>query len=149
MTKAMAAFVAGLVFGIGLIVAQMTNPAKVIGFLDVTGQWDPSLMLVMAGGVATFGIAYWRSKVRAAPLLSSAFMLPEARVITRPLVIGSVLFGMGWGLGGFCPGPAVVSAAFGDIRVWVFLLAMGAGMFLYRVLGRARILRVEPVSASN
>ena len=149
MTKAIAAFIAGLIFGVGLITAEMTNPAKVIGFLDVTGQWDPSLMLVMAGGLATFGIAYRRSKTRAAPLLSDSFTSSDARVITRSLVIGSVLFGIGWGLGGFCPGPAVVSAAFGELRVWIFLLAVGAGMLLYHLLGRAQILSSDPNSAAG
>ncbi|MFN0315053.1 MAG: DUF6691 family protein [Burkholderiales bacterium] len=147
MNKAIAAFVAGLIFGIGLLIAQMTNPAKVIGFLDVTGQWDPSLVFVIAGGLATFSAAYWLSKSRPSPLLSPLFVVPQEKVITRPLVAGSVLFGIGWGLGGFCPGPAVVSAAFGDVRVWVFLLAVGAGIFLFRLSGsqEAQI----PVSAAD
>jgi uncharacterized protein len=135
MNKAIMAFIAGLIFGVGLLIAQMTNPAKVIGFLDVAGQWDPSLMFVMAGGLATFGVAYWLSKSRSAPWLAPVFVVPQEKVITRSLVIGSVLFGIGWGLGGFCPGPAVVSATFGDVRVWLFLLAVGAGIFLFRLFG--------------
>jgi uncharacterized membrane protein YedE/YeeE len=134
MNRTLVAFLAGLTFGVGLIVAQMTNPAKVIGFLDITGSWDPSLALVMAGAVSVFGAAYWLSRARPTPVLGPQFVLPAQQEITWQLVVGSLIFGAGWGLGGFCPGPAVVSAAFGDPRVWVFLAAMLAGMFLFRLL---------------
>jgi uncharacterized membrane protein YedE/YeeE len=141
MNRTLVAFLAGLTFGVGLIVAQMTNPAKVIGFLDVTGSWDPSLAFVMAGAMGVFGAAYWRSRARAKPVLGSHFVLPAQQQITWQLVVGSLIFGAGWGLGGFCPGPAVVSAAFGDPRVWVFLAAMLAGMFLFRLLPSRQVAR--------
>ncbi len=140
MSRIVVAFLSGLVFGVGLIVSQMSNPAKVIGFLDITGSWDPSLAFVMVGALAVFGAAYWSSRRRSAPLLSSRFGTPTERNIDPPLVAGSLIFGVGWGLSGFCPGPAVVSSAFGDWRVWVFVAAMILGMLPYRFrLGRRSI----------
>jgi uncharacterized membrane protein YedE/YeeE len=131
-SRVFAAFLSGLIFGIGLIVSQMSNPAKVIGFLDVTGNWDPSLALVMAGALTVFGAAYWRLRKRSAPLLGPWFPRPGQRNIDGPLVLGSLIFGVGWGLSGFCPGPAVVSTAFGEWRVWLFLAAMVVGMLAFR-----------------
>jgi hypothetical protein len=131
-SRAVAAFLSGLVFGAGLIVSQMSNPAKVIGFLDVSGNWDPSLALVMAGALAVFGIAYRGSRASTAPLFAPRFAAPTRDGVDRPLIAGSLTFGVGWGLSGFCPGPAVVSSAFGDLRVWVFVGAMLAGMLVYR-----------------
>lgn len=133
MRRAIVAFVCGLVFGAGLIISQMSNPAKVIGFLDVTGKWDPSLALVMAGAIAVFGVLYRLALRQGTPLLAPQFTLPEKDRLDAPLMVGALIFGVGWGLGGFCPGPAIVSAAFGDARVWVFLAAMIAGMLLYRI----------------
>jgi uncharacterized protein len=129
---AVAAFVSGLVFGVGLIVSQMCNPAKVIGFLDVAGNWDPSLALVMVGAVAVFGAVYWASRARAAPLLAPRFARPSRNAVDRELIAGSLMFGVGWGLSGLCPGPAIVDSAFGDWRVWLFVVAMVAGMLLHR-----------------
>jgi uncharacterized membrane protein YedE/YeeE len=132
--RAIAAFLTGLLFGVGLIVAQMTNPAKVIGFLDITGAWDPSLAMVMVGAIGVYSIAYWLSRARAArPFMSVEFSVPLARLIDRRLVLGALIFGAGWGLGGFCPGPAITSAGFGEPKVWVFVAAMLAGMMAYRV----------------
>ena len=126
-------FIAGVVFGAGLLVSQMTNPAKVRAFLDVTGAWDPSLALVMAGAVAVFGAAYWLSRRRAAhPVFGERFHVPDSQAVDARLIGGSLLFGAGWGLSGFCPGPAVVSAGFGDARVWVFLASTVAGVLLFR-----------------
>jgi uncharacterized protein len=136
--RILAAFLCGLVFGAGLIVSQMSNPDKVIGFLDITGAWDPSLALVMGGAVGVFGLLYRLALGRRAPLLDSGFATPEKTSIDRPLVIGALIFGTGWGLGGFCPGPAIVSAAFGDPRVWAFILAMIAGALLFRLGQRLR-----------
>jgi uncharacterized protein len=132
MSRIWVAFLSGLIFGIGLLVSQMSNPAKVLGFLDITGNWDPSLALVMAGALTVFGAAYWRSKKRSTPLLAREFATPSRRDIDRPLLAGSIIFGVGWGLSGFCPGPAIVSSTFGDSRVWLFVAAMVAGMLLYR-----------------
>ena len=132
MSRAVVAFVSGLMFGAGLIVSQMSNPAKVIGFLDITGTWDPSLALVMAGALAVFGVAYRSSRASTAPLLAPRFAAPTRAGVDRPLIAGSLSFGVGWGLSGFCPGPAVVSSAFGDWRVWVFVGALLVGMLVYR-----------------
>ena len=133
MKRAIVAFICGLVFGAGLIVSQMSNPAKVIGFLDITGNWDPSLALVMGGAVAVFGVLYRLALRQGTPLLASRFTVSEKESLDAPLMVGALIFGVGWGLGGFCPGPAIVSAAFGDARVWAFVAAMIAGMFVYRI----------------
>lgn len=133
MKRAIVAFVCGLVFGAGLIISQMSNPAKVIGFLDITGNWDPSLALVMGGAVAVFGVLYRLALRQGTPLLAPRFMLPERKSLDAPLMVGALIFGVGWGLGGFCPGPAIVSAAFGDTRVWAFVAAMIGGMLVYRI----------------
>jgi uncharacterized membrane protein YedE/YeeE len=138
MKRPVVAFLGGLLFGVGLIVAQMTNPSKVIGFLDVTGSWDPSLAFVMVGAIGVYGVAYWLSRARnARPFLVEEFKLPLRRQIDRPLVLGALIFGAGWGLSGFCPGPALTSAGFGEPRVWVFVAAMLAGMMIYRLRDRA------------
>ena len=132
MSRAIVAFLSGLVFGAGLIVSQMSNPAKVIGFLDITGNWDPSLALVMAGALAVFGVAYRSSRASTGPLFAPRFGAATREGVDRPLIAGSLTFGVGWGLSGFCPGPAVVSSAFGDWRVWVFVGAVLVGMLVYR-----------------
>jgi len=143
--RAIIAFLAGLLFGVGLIVAQMTNPAKVIGFLDITGAWDPSLAFVMVGAIAVYGVAYWLSRARSArPLLVQEFKLPLKRQIDRPLVLGALIFGAGWGLSGFCPGPAITSVGFGEPRVWVFVAAMLAGMMAFRLRDRAQAAGPQP-----
>jgi uncharacterized membrane protein YedE/YeeE len=131
--RAIVALVCGLVFGAGLIVSQMSNPAKVIGFLDITGKWDPSLALVMGGAVAVFGVLYRLALRQGTPLLAPRFTVPEKDNLEALLMVGALVFGVGWGLGGFCPGPAIVSAAFGDARVWAFVAAMIAGMLVYRI----------------
>lgn len=136
MNKTLFAFVCGALFALGLIVAQMTNPSKVTGFLDVTGAWDPSLAFVMGGALVVFGLAYWLSQRKATkPLLDDHFDVPPSRGITWQLVAGSLLFGFGWGLSGFCPGPALVSAGFGDMRVWIFVAAMAGGAIAFNLTG--------------
>jgi hypothetical protein len=148
MNRLIAAFAAGLVFGIGLVVAQMTNPAKVIGFLDITGAWDPSLALVMAGAIAVYAPVYWMLRARGvSPALVPEFHPPHARQIDRRLVFGALIFGAGWGLGGFCPGPAITSAGFGEPKVWVFVAAMLAGMMAYRL--RAQPVLARPAAAEE
>lgn len=137
MRRALIAFLCGLLFGAGLIVSQMSNPAKVLGFLDVTGEWDPSLALVMVGAVAVFAIAYRLALRRHAPLFDERFMAPEATMLDKPLIIGAALFGVGWGAAGFCPGPALVSSGFGEPRVWAFVAAMLAGMVLFNFTRRS------------
>lgn len=123
--------VAGLVFGAGLLISGMTQPEKVIGFLDVIGGWDPSLMFVMGGGVVVYMIAFRVIRMRRKdPWFDVAFHLPTRRDLDAPLVLGSALFGVGWGLGGLCPGPGIVSAASGSLTGVAFIAAMLAGMYL-------------------
>jgi uncharacterized membrane protein YedE/YeeE len=131
MPRLFASFVAGLVFGIGLLLAGMANPAKVLGFLDLAGAWDPSLALVMAGAVAVGSVAFALAKRRRVSLLGAPMQLPTARQVDRRLVVGSLVFGVGWGLAGFCPGPALVALGEGAGQAAVFVLAMLAGMGLH------------------
>jgi uncharacterized membrane protein YedE/YeeE len=134
--NALGAFAAGLVFGLGLIVSGMTDPSKVIGFLDLAGRWDPSLAFVMVGAIAVGLAGYRVARKRAAAFFGGALHLPTARSIDRRLVLGSLVFGVGWGLGGFCPGPALVSFGAGQDKAAVFVLAMLAGMALYELAER-------------
>lgn len=126
-----AALAAGLLFGLGLILSGMANPAKVLGFLDLAGHWDPSLALVMGGaiaiGIPTFALAKRRSQ----SLLGVPMQLPTARQIDRRLVLGSVLFGIGWGIAGICPGPALVLLGMASLKGLAFVLAMLAGMLMF------------------
>lgn len=124
-------FVAGLVFGIGLIVSEMYSPVKVLGFLDLAGSWDPSLALVMAGAIAVGVIAFAVARTRTKTLLGAPMQLPPARNIDRRLVLGSLVFGIGWGLAGFCPGPALVALGTGHVKAFIFVVAMIAGMGIY------------------
>ena len=127
------AFVAGLIFGIGLIVSGMTDPSKVIGFLDLAGRWDPSLAFVMVGAIAVGMAGYAVARKRTVSFLGGAMHLPAARQIDLRLVLGSLAFGTGWGLAGFCPGPAIVSLGAGQDKAVVFVIAMLAGMALYEI----------------
>ena len=132
------AFIAGLVFGCGLLVSGMTNPAKVLGFLDLAGAWDPSLAFVMAGAILIGTMGFGLAAKRRRTLLGDAMQLPTARRIDRRLVLGSVVFGVGWGLAGYCPGPVLTSLLHGGTKPLVFVLAMIAGMMLYELLERIR-----------
>jgi uncharacterized membrane protein YedE/YeeE len=114
----------------------MSNPAKVIGFLDITGQWDPSLAFVMAGAVAVFGVLHRLTLRTHKPVLAADFSVLDRKDIDAPLVNGALIFGVGWGLGGFCPGPAIVSSGFGDARVWAFVAAMVGGILVFRFVLR-------------
>jgi len=134
----LASFAAGLVFGLGLIVAGMANPAKVLGFLDVAGAWDPSLALVMAGAVGVGAAAFALMRKKTHSLLGAPVRLPGARTIDRRLVLGSVVFGVGWGLAGICPGPALVLAGQASATGLVFLAAMLAGNVLFELFDGAR-----------
>jgi uncharacterized membrane protein YedE/YeeE len=134
----LASFVAGLVFGVGLIVSGLVNPSKVLGFLDLAGRWDPSLAMVMAGAIAVGLPAFFVAGKRAVTLLGTPMQLPSARQIDRRLVLGSLAFGIGWGLAGFCPGPALVALGAGQVKALVFVAAMLAGMLAFEVAQRAR-----------
>lgn len=130
------ALLSGLVFGLGLILAGMANPAKVLAFLDIAGAWDPSLIFVMGGGilVAVFAFAYARGHDRS--LLGFEFQLPKNTQLDRRLIGGSLIFGIGWGLAGICPGPALV--LLGQGKALIFVAAMLAGMGLHAVLNRGK-----------
>lgn len=125
------AWFSGLLFGLGLIGSGMTNPAKVKGFLDVAGAWDPSLALVMAGAIAVGVFAFAAAKRRATSWTGERIELPSSTLIDRRLVIGGVLFGAGWGIAGFCPGPALVAMGGGLGAAWIFGVAMLAGMLIH------------------
>lgn len=136
--KLLTTFVAGLVFGIGLIIAGMANPAKVLGFLDLAGAWDPSLMLVMAGAIAVGSGAFALARRRRTSLLDEPMQLPTYRHLDHRLIGGSLLFGIGWGLAGICPGPALVLAGAGVAKGLVFLAAMLVGMGMFEWLERRK-----------
>ena len=131
------AFTAGLVFGIGLIVSGMTDPSKIVGFLDLAGRWDPSLAFVMVGAILVGIAGYAVARRRTAAFLGGAIHIPSARQIDRRLVLGSLVFGAGWGLAGFCPGPALVSFGAGYDKAAVFTLAMLTGMALFEAFERS------------
>lgn len=130
------AFLVGLLFGIGLIVAGMTNPAKVQGFLDVAGNWDPSLAFVMGGAILVGLLAFRIAGERERALLGDVMRLPTATRIDRRLVLGGLAFGAGWGLAGFCPGPVLASLATGGAKPLLFSGAMLAGMVVFDLLER-------------
>ncbi len=132
------AFLAGLIFGIGLLVSGMANPAKVLGFLDLAGAWDPSLAMVMGGAIGVGFLAFTVAHKRTESLLGYPMRLPERRDIDAPLVIGSLGFGVGWGLVGFCPGPALVAFGAFEMKALVFVVAMIAGMAIYELIERRR-----------
>ncbi|CAI0871246.1 Predicted transporter component [Serratia marcescens] len=138
MLKTLLALLSGVIFGLGLIIAGMANPAKVLAFLDVTGMWDPSLALVMAGAIAVAAPAFLWARRRERSLLGEPLQIPAAGRVDRRLLAGSALFGIGWGIAGICPGPAWVLAGVAIGRVWPFLLAMLAGMELYDIIMRRR-----------
>jgi uncharacterized membrane protein YedE/YeeE len=131
----------GLLFGTGLIVSGMTDPSKVLGFLDLAGRWDPSLALVMGGAILAAVPAFHFAAGRERALLDAAMRLPTATQIDRRLVLGSVAFGVGWGLAGYCPGPALASLAGGGAQPLTFVAAMLAGMVLFEVVERLRVRR--------
>ncbi|HEU0196722.1 MAG TPA: YeeE/YedE family protein [Nevskiaceae bacterium] len=130
MLNTVVALLVGTLFGLGLAVSGMIDPAKVINFLDVTGHWDPTLAFVMGGALLVTLPAYQLAKRRKAPLLAERFDLPTKTVIDRPLVIGAAVFGLGWGLGGFCPGPAIAALGTLQAPVFGFFIAMLVGQWL-------------------
>lgn len=143
MMRMITSLVAGLVFGIGLIISGMTNPAKVLGFLDLAGLWDPSLALVMGGAIAVGVLAFQIARKRSKSLLGDPLRLPSATQVDPRLLVGGLAFGVGWGLAGFCPGPALASLATGGVKPAIFTVAMIAGMVIYELLERASAVRVK------
>ena len=136
-----AALISGLLFGVGLMVSGMANPAKVLGFLDIVGRWDPSLAFVMAGAIAVGSIAFLFARRRRKSLLGLPMQIPVNSSVTVRLVLGSAVFGVGWGLVGFCPGPALVALGAGFSKAWGFVAAMLAGMAVFELLERAKLSR--------
>ena len=130
-------FLVGLVFGWGLLLSGMTDPGKVQGFLDLAGAWDPSLAFVMGGAIGVGVFAFVLARRRTTAFLGGALHLPASREIDRPLVLGALIFGAGWGLAGFCPGPAIVSLAGGQMKAAVFVGAMLAGMAVHKLVEKA------------
>jgi uncharacterized membrane protein YedE/YeeE len=129
-------FFVGLLFGLGLLLSGMTDPAKVLGFLDLFGTWDPSLAFVMGGAIAVGFFAFALARKRTTALLGGALHLPKSSQIDKRLVIGGLTFGAGWGLAGFCPGPGIVSMASGEVKAAVFVAAMVVGMAIFEVAER-------------
>ncbi len=133
-THFITAFITGLVFGLGLLVSGMANPDKVLSFLDLAGAWDPSLALVMLGAIAVGVVAFTFIRGRSQSLLGEPLRLPTKTSLDSRLIVGSLGFGVGWGLAGFCPGPALVALGAGEAKAAVFVAAMLAGMGLFELL---------------
>jgi uncharacterized membrane protein YedE/YeeE len=134
MRRHLSAFASGLLFALGLAVSGMTRPSKVLGFLDVSGHWDPSLALVMAGAVAVYALAFRLSRRMQRPVVAGNFVEPAASRIDPPLVLGALIFGAGWALAGYCPGPAFAALGAGIPKVGLFVGAMLAGTWLARII---------------
>jgi uncharacterized protein len=130
-------FFVGLLFGWGLLLSGMTDPGKVQGFLDLFGTWDPSLAFVMGGAIAVGVFAFALAKRRSTTFFGGVMQMPTSRDIDKRLVVGSLIFGAGWGLAGFCPGPGIVTLASGELKAAVFVAAMLVGMLGFRLLDRA------------
>jgi uncharacterized membrane protein YedE/YeeE len=130
------ALISGLLFGIGLIISGMADPAKVLGFLDLAGHWNPSLLLVMGGAIAASFIGFRLARKRECSLLGEPMHLPTANRIDRRLILGAIIFGAGWGLAGFCPGPALVSLLFAGIKPVIFVASMLGGMAVFELISR-------------
>lgn len=130
--------IVGVIFGAGLALSDMVNPARVQAFLDAGGAWDPTLMFVMGAALVPSGLAYLIRRRMSQPLLGDRFSIPESRALDRPLLVGAALFGVGWGLVGLCPGPAVAGLVLGAWQPWLFVGAMLAGMALHRVFTATR-----------
>ncbi|MCC5852721.1 MAG: YeeE/YedE family protein [Alkalimonas sp.] len=128
----MIAFIAGLLMSIGIAVSMMIDPAKVLGFLNLSGNWDPSLALVMAAALAVYSVGFRLVRGRSAPLMAEKFQLPNASKIDKPILIGAAVFGLGWGLVGYCPGPALAALSSGSFATLSFVLAMVVGWYLAR-----------------
>lgn len=134
MKRNLAALLAGFMFAIGLALSGMTRPSKVLGFLDIAGAWDPSLLLVMVGAIGVYATAYWSTPHMKRSVLGETFVRPTASDLDARLVVGAVVFGIGWGLVGYCPGPAIVSLGAGMLEPFVFVAAMCAGLWITRAI---------------
>jgi uncharacterized membrane protein YedE/YeeE len=147
--KILSAFIASLIFGIGLIIAGMSNPAKVLGFLDIAGQWDPSLALVMVGAIGVSLPIFLLANRRKKAVFGDSIEVPANNRIDIRLIGGSLIFGIGWGLAGICPGPAFVLLGFGITRAWIFIALLFAGLWLARLLQSARPIKSHAISGTG
>jgi uncharacterized membrane protein YedE/YeeE len=138
--RAFASLVAGLLFGFGLALSGMMNPLRVLGFLDIAGNWDPSLAFVLAGAVGVSALGYFARTRMNHPVLSDQFHVPTSQRVDLRLLLGAALFGIGWGLVGLCPGPALAALPLGLFRISVFVAAMLTGMVLYRILAERPVI---------
>lgn len=143
--RLLSAFAIGLIFGLGITVSGMINPAKVLNFFDIAGTWDPSLAFVMAGALAVAVPGYHLVLRRPAPRMETRFQLPEARVIDRRLVLGSTTFGLGWGIAGFCPGGALPALGTGAPDVYIFITTLVAGLLTARWLQARPMAAIRPL----
>jgi len=148
MRHIIAALAIGTLFGAGLTISDMVNPARVVAFLDIFGDWDPTLAYVMGAALVPSTIAYGIAKRMRRPILHTAFHIPENRVIDRQLLVGGAIFGMGWGLAGYCPGPALAGLVLGSWQTWVFAVSMLAGMWLHSITGTS-IFQSEPQATAE
>lgn len=143
------AFAAGVLFAVGLAISGMTQPSKVVGFLDVAGAWDPSLAFVMVGAIGVYLVATRLIKQRSAPLSGGCFDLPTRRDIDPKLVVGAAIFGVGWGLGGYCPGPGLTAAGACSLPAFTFVVAMALGMLLYEGVQKRKWARAHHANAEQ
>lgn len=140
------ALISGALFSVGLTIGGMTQPSKIIAFLDITGNWDPALMFVMLGAVSTYFISFRLiQKHRVAPVLGNQFALPTKQKIDPPLIYGAMLFGVGWGISGLCPGPAITSLFSGSLPIWIFVASMAIGMKMTQWLQPVLAGKLKPV----
>ena len=144
--RALSFYLIGLIFGVGISVSGMANPAKVLNFFDLAGTWDPSLAFVMGGAVVVTFIGYRFVLKRASPVMAPSFNLPTNRALDARLIGGSALFGIGWGIAGFCPGGALPALGTGDVRVFIFVGALLAGIVAARFLSKPRPPRAVPTT---
>ena len=144
MNQRLIALCSGLVFAVGLALAGMTLPSKIMGFLDIAGDWDPSLLLVMVSAISVFATAFWSSKSMRAPLGNASFSQPPMARIDARLVTGAAMFGVGWGLSGFCPGPAITALGAGVEQSALFVPAMLSGLWITRRFGAPRVHADDP-----
>ncbi len=147
MSKLLPGLLVGLLFGAGLALSDMVNPARVLAFLDIAGHWDPTLAYVMGGALVPSAAGYWLSRRMRRPLFDREFRIPQNRVIEPQLLAGAAIFGIGWGLVGFCPGPAIAALGFGLWQPWLFVLAMLGGMLVHRLYEDARDRRLSTAHA--
>lgn len=143
MRLSLGTFFVGVLFALGLGLGGMTQPIKVVGFLDVFGNWDPSLLFVMVGAVGTHFVLYRLIRKRTTPLLTHEWHIPQKTELSRDLIVGSFIFGVGWALAGYCPGPAMTSLATLKIKTLLFVVSMLAGMFLFGLYDKARLRRAS------